>query len=70
MAIMIRVAELMARCFWILWEFARFLYFLDCPPRILGGISWRLQKELPISNSKIASNGRGDASLAEDNSTN
>ena len=53
MAIMIRVAELMARCFWILWEFIEFLYFLDCPPRILGGITWRLQKEPPISNSKI-----------------
>ena len=27
--------------------------FLDCPPRILGGFTWRLQKEPPISNSKI-----------------
>ena len=27
MAIMIRVAELMARYFWFLWEFVGFLYF-------------------------------------------
>ena len=53
MAIMIRVAELMARCFWFLWEFVGFLYFLDCPPRILGGFTWRLQNEPPISNIKI-----------------
>ena len=54
MANMIRVAELMARCFRFLWEFIEFLYFLDWPPRILGGITWRLQKEPPISNSKIS----------------
>jgi hypothetical protein len=30
-----------------------FSIFLDCPPRILGGITWRPQKEPPISNSKI-----------------
>ena len=53
MAIMIRVAELMARCFWFLWEFVGFLYFLDCPPRILDGFIWRLQKKPPISNIKI-----------------
>jgi hypothetical protein len=29
------------------------LFFLDYPPRILDGITWRLQKEPPISNSKI-----------------
>ena len=55
MAIMIRVAELMARCFWFLWEFVEFLYILDCPPRILDGFIWRLQKEPPINNSKILS---------------
>jgi len=53
MAIMIRVAKLMARCFWFFWEFVGFLYFLDCPPRILSGFTWRLQKEPPISNSKM-----------------
>ena len=53
MAIMITVAELMARCFCFLWKFVEFLYFLDCPPRILGGFVWRLQKEPPISNSKV-----------------
>ena len=30
-----------------------FSIFLDCPPRILDGFIWRLQKEPPISNSKI-----------------
>ena len=53
MAIMVRFAELMARCLWFLWEFVEFLYFLDCPHRILGGITWKLQKEPPISNIKI-----------------
>ena len=53
MAIMIRVAELMTKYFWILWEFVGFLYFLDCPPRILDVITWRLQKDPLISNSKI-----------------
>ena len=55
MAIMIRVAELMTRCFWFLWEFVGFLSFLDYPSRILGGFTWRLQKKPPISNSKILS---------------
>ena len=53
MSIMIRITELMAGCFLFLWEFVRFFYFLDCPPRILGGFIWRLQKEPPISNIKI-----------------
>ena len=53
MTIMIRVVELMAVYFLFLWEFVGFLYFLDCPPRILGGITWRLQKNHLISNSKI-----------------
>jgi len=53
MAIMIRVAELMAECFWFLWEFVGFLYFLDCSPSFLGGFTWRLQKKPPISNSKM-----------------
>jgi hypothetical protein len=35
MAIMIRDVEMMAG-FWFLWEFIIFLYFLDCPPRILS----------------------------------
>jgi hypothetical protein len=30
-----------------------FFVFLGCPPRILGGITWRPQNEPPISNSKI-----------------
>jgi hypothetical protein len=30
-----------------------FFIFLGYPPRILSGITWRLQKEPPISNSKI-----------------
>jgi hypothetical protein len=54
MTIMIRDIELMAGCFCFLLEFKGFLYFLGCTPRILGGITWRAQKELPISNSKIA----------------
>jgi hypothetical protein len=53
MTIMIRDIELMTGCFWFLWEFKGFLYFLGCPPRFLGGITWRPQKEPPISNSKI-----------------
>ena len=57
MAIMIRVGELMAGCFWFLWEFVGFLYFLDCPLRILGAFTWRLQKEPSISNSKMAYQG-------------
>ena len=48
------MAIMMAGCFWFLWEFEGFLYFLDYPPRILGGFTWRLQKEPPISNSKIS----------------
>jgi hypothetical protein len=35
------------------WEFKGFLYFVGRPPRILGGIMWKPQKEPPISNSKI-----------------
>jgi hypothetical protein len=30
-----------------------FSIFIDCPPRIICGITCRLQKEPPISNSKI-----------------
>ena len=56
MAIMIRVAELMAKYFLILWEFIEFSIFLAWPPRIPGGITWRLQNEPPISNSKIVWN--------------
>ena len=43
----------MIECFWFLWEFLRFLYFLKCLPRILGGITWRLKRSL---NSKILFN--------------
>ena len=49
MAIIIRAAELIARYFWFLSEFVKIFYFLDCPLRILGGFTWRLQKEPPIS---------------------
>jgi hypothetical protein len=52
MTIMIRDVELMVGCFFFL-EFIGLLYFLDCPPTILGGITWRSQKEPPISNSFI-----------------
>ena len=52
MANMIRVAD--DRMFLIFMRICRIsLFFLDCPPRILGGFSWRLQKEPAISNSKI-----------------
>jgi hypothetical protein len=50
MIIMIRYVELLTGCFLFLWEFIGFLYFLDCPPRILGDITWRPQKGL-VSNS-------------------
>ena len=53
MTIMIRVAELMARCFFFLRICRISLFYLDCPPRILGGFTWRLQKKPPISNSKM-----------------
>jgi hypothetical protein len=53
MTIMIRDVELMVGCFLFLLEFIGFLYFLDCPHRILGGITWRPQKKSPISNSKM-----------------
>ena len=48
MAIIIRVVRLMARCFLFLWEFIGILYFLECPPMILGGFSWILQKSLQL----------------------
>ena len=54
MTIMIRVVELMAWMFLIFVRICRIsLFFLDCPPRILGGFTWRFQKEPPISNSKM-----------------
>jgi hypothetical protein len=43
MAIMIRVVLPDVSIF--LWEFLEFLYFLECPPRILSGFMWRLQKK-------------------------
>ena len=48
MVVMIRVAELMARCFWFLWEFVGFLYFLDCPPGILGGFTGGFKMSLQL----------------------
>jgi hypothetical protein len=30
-----------------------FLFFLECPPEILGGFAWRPQKDPIISNRKI-----------------
>ena len=32
--------------FLILWEFLEFFDFLECPPRILRGFTWRLQRSL------------------------
>jgi hypothetical protein len=51
---MVNQINWMARCFAFLWEFLRFLsFFLEYLPKILGGFTWRLQKEPPISNSKM-----------------
>ena len=52
MAINIPIFQLMVGCFWLLWEFLRFYLFSQ---RISWGLTWRLQKEPPISNSKIVS---------------
>ena len=38
----------MCGCFYFFWEFLEFLSFLECPPRILGGFTWRLQKSLQL----------------------
>jgi hypothetical protein len=51
---MIRDVELMIGCFWFLWEFIGFIYFLDCRPKILGDITWSPQKETSMSKSKIS----------------
>ena len=48
MAIMIGVTQLMAGCFWFLWEFVEFFYFLDYPPGIIGGFILRLQRNLQL----------------------
>ena len=48
MIIIIRVVGLMDGCFWFLWEFIGFLYFLLCPPMILGGFMWRQQMSLQL----------------------
>ena len=53
MTIMIRVVELLADVSDFCENLYDFSIFLDCPPSILGGFIWRLQKEPPISNSKI-----------------
>ena len=49
MAIIVRVCGLMAACFWFLWEFLGFIFFLARLVRINMDAS----KEPPISNSKI-----------------
>jgi hypothetical protein len=53
---MIRVVGLMAGFFNFCENFQDFSMFLECPLRILGGFTWKLQKKLPIipiTNSKI-----------------
>jgi len=49
---MITLYRSTARCF-VFLEIFLFLLFLEHPRRIIGSFMWRLQKELPISNSKI-----------------
>ena len=41
-----------ARYFAFLYNFLNFS-ILRRPPRILGGFTWRLQKEPPVTNSKL-----------------
>ena len=53
MTIMIRVAKRWLDVSDFCENLQDFSIFLDCPPRILGGFTWRLQKEPPISNNKI-----------------
>jgi len=53
MTIKIRVVGLMAGCFWFLWEFLKFLYFLECPSKIIGGLHMETSKKPSVSNSKI-----------------
>ena len=53
MVIIIRVVGLMAGCFWFLWEFLKFLYFLECPSKIIGGLHMETSKKPSVSNSKI-----------------
>ena len=49
MVIIIRVVGLMAGCFFIFVRIYRIsLFFLECPPRILGGFTWRLQRSLQL----------------------
>ena len=48
MTIMIRVVGLTVRCFWFLWEFLGFTYFLECSPRILGGFTWVFKRRLQL----------------------
>ena len=48
-----RVVGLMTGCFWFLWEFMWFLYFAECPPKMLDDFTWRLKVASNYSNSKI-----------------
>ena len=58
MAIIIRFVRLMARWFWFLWEFIEFLYFLECPPRIIGDFMWRLQRSLQLVIVRLPNNNK------------
>ena len=44
--IMIIVVGLMTRCFFIFVRIS--LFFLEYPPKILGGFTWKLQKSLQL----------------------
>ena len=48
MVVIIRVVGLMAGYFWFFWEFIGFLYFSECPPKLICGFTWRLQKSLQL----------------------
>ena len=49
MTIMIRVVGLMVGYFLFLWEFSRIsLFFLEYPPRVLGGFMWMLESSLQL----------------------
>ena len=53
MAIMIRVDKRWPDVSDFCENLQDFSIFLDCSPRILGGFTWRLQKEPPNGSSKI-----------------
>ena len=50
MTIIIKVLGLMDECFWFLWIFLGFFYFLECPSRILvlGGFMWDFKRNLQL----------------------